>query len=123
MSHRITNMKRMINILFLSALLNACSEDKQINHGLKVNADPVQTNLWLVYNKESTNFSLWSPAAQEVRLKLYEHGNGGRPLETHLLEAGQNGLWHIGLEGDLQGTYYTYQIKIEGNWLEEYPGV
>ena len=116
-------MKLMINILFLSALLNACSEDKQINHGLKVNADPVQTNLWLVYNKESTNFNLWSPEAQEVRLQLYEKGDGGTPLETHSLEAGQNGLWHMALEGDLHGIYYTYQIMIDGNWLGEYPGI
>ena len=113
----------MLNILFLSALLNACSEDKPINHRLKTEVDPVKTNLWLVYNKESTTFRLWSPAAQEVRLHLYEQGDGGGPLETHVLEAGQNGLWHIGLDGDLQGTYYTYQIKIDGNWLEEYPGV
>jgi pullulanase len=123
MLHNITNMKRMINILFLSALLNACSENKPINNGLKEDTDPVKANLWLVYNKESTNFSLWSPAAEEVRLHLYEKGDGGKPLETHLLEAGQNGLWHIGLEGDLQGTYYTYQIKIDGIWLQEYPGV
>ena len=123
MSYKITNMKRMINILFLSTLLNACSENKPINNGFSADMDPVKTNLWLVYSKESTNFSLWSPAAREVRLHLYQKGDGGTPLETHLLEAGQNGLWHLGLDGDLQGTYYTYQIKIEGNWLEEYPGV
>ncbi len=113
----------MINMLFLSALLNSCSEDKPIINEFKTDSDPFKTNLWLDYNKEYTNFSLWSPAAQEVRLHLYQKGNGGRPLETHLFDAGQNGLWYIGLEDDLQGTYYTYQIKIDGNWLEEYPGI
>lgn len=116
-------MKHILPIFFLSALLNSCSENKSSENNVQADTDPVEANLWLEYGKESTGFSLWSPTAEKVKLYLYEKGSGGAPFETHDLQAGSNGLWHTRIEGDLNGTYYTFQIKYYGEWLKETPGI
>lgn len=113
----------MVQIFFLSALLNSCSENKSVQEAFPSNADPVKANLWLAYSKEATSFSLWSPTAQEVKLNFYEKGNGGAPLRTLELNAGPNGLWRKTVTGDLKGAYYTFQIKYDGDWLNESPGI
>ena len=116
-------MKYMLHLFFISALLNSCSENKSVQEVFEANADPVNANLWLAYSKESTRFSLWSPTAQEVRLILYENGDGGAPLRTTNMESGPNGLWKKTVGGDLNGAYYTFQIKYNGEWLNESPGI
>lgn len=80
-------------------------------------------DLWLNYTKQGSKFSIWSPIAQEVKLKLYEKGEGGEPQQEHNLKLGDYGVWSIALQGDLHGTYYTYQIKRDDTWLEETPGI
>ena len=116
-------MKRMLNILFLSAFLNSCSENKTADQSYQTTADPVETNLWLDYRKEATTFTIWSPKAEAVELCLYEKGEGGEPLKIHQMEAEENGIWKMQLEGNLNGIYYTYRVKAKGNWLNETPGI
>lgn len=82
-----------------------------------------ETNLWLDYSKESTTFKLWSPEAEVVKLHLYKSGDGGTAFETHEMKASDNGYWSKILKGDLNGTYYTYQVKHNGVLLEETPGI
>ena len=81
-----------------------------------------EESLWLEYSKERTVFKVWSPTAEKVKLNLYEKGNGGSILETHQLTVDDQGVWRKEIFGDLNGTYYTYQIQIDGKWLDETPG-
>ncbi len=76
-------------------------------------------DLGLTYTPESSTFRLWSPAAQAVRLHLYETDLGGDPTETIDLDRAEQGTWHTAIGGDLEGTYYTFQIQENGKWLEE----
>jgi len=76
-------------------------------------------DLGLTYTPESSTFRLWSPAAQAVRLHLYETDLGGAPTETVDLDRAEQGTWHTEIGGDLIGQYYTFQIEQDGEWREE----
>lgn len=101
----------------------SCIENKTKSITIKEYPSPVNTNLWLNYTKESTVFKIWSPTADNLQLHLYKMGNDGAPLKTILMNSVENGVWEIKLNGDLNGTYYTYQVQINGQRLKETPGI
>lgn len=109
--------------LFLCLLLNSCMEQKNTYQSYDDYPAPVEENLWLDYAASATTFKLWSPIAEEVQLKLYDKGNGGEAKSTYALKRGEHGVWTKELDGDLQGTYYTYQVMVNGTWLKETPGI
>ena len=80
-------------------------------------------DLWVNYSAEQTVFSLWSPAAEAVRLQFYDAGHSGSAVRSELLDRAAEGLWRITLTGDLQGMYYTFSVKHNGDWLAETPGI
>lgn len=69
-------------------------------------------DLGAVYAKESTKFKVWAPTASEVSLNLYEEGDGDNLLESIPMQADDRGIWGCEKQGDLNGTYYTYSVKI-----------
>ncbi|MGN1240333.1 MAG: hypothetical protein ACI4TV_05615, partial [Paludibacteraceae bacterium] len=98
----------------------------------------------MVYSPEKTTFSVWSPAADSVRLRLYAEGLGGEALEEVAMHRGKDGTWTCCVRGNLQGKFYTFQVKqpvqstppptpspqagrgsdVEQSvWLEETPGI
>ncbi len=84
---------------------------------------PTDQDLWLAYSADETIFKIWSPQAQAVRLNLYDNGTEGKPNSVNELSPKEDGIWSIHIHGDINGTYYTYQVQIEGVWLEETPGI
>ena len=73
-------------------------------------------DLGAVWTKDKTTFRLWAPTATAVKINLYESGD---PANSDLIQqvemsAGINGTWVASVEGDLNGTYYTYQVEVEG---------
>ena len=70
-----------------------------------------------------TAFRIWSPAAEEARVMIYEEGLGGKPLMQKPMEADKDGTWVLKIPEDLKGRFYTFQIKHNGEWLEETPGI
>ena len=79
--------------------------------------------LEMQYTPTSTVFTLWAPTAQKVRLHLYEEGIGGKPLATHTLDKVADGCWSTTIDTDLKGRFYAFQVKHEGKWLDETPGI
>ena len=73
-------------------------------------------DLGAVWSKESTTFRLWAPTAEEAYVNLYEAGTPGKDdkLESIPMQADANGTWVLTKEGDLNGTYYTYSVVIDG---------
>ena len=112
-----------VNILLICTVLISCSENKKTYKNYNDYPTPIPANLWLDYSKESTKFKIWSPAAEKIQLHLYKEGDGGEPIETHLMETHPNGIWEKRIEDDLNGTYYTYQVQVDGKWLDETPGI
>lgn len=76
-------------------------------------------DLGLTYTPERAVFKLWSPPAAEASLHLYEAGIGGEPSETIAMERGENGVWVANFDQDLKGMFYTFQVKVDGEWLAE----
>ena len=48
------------------------------------------------YSPDATQFTLWSPTADEVRLMLYDAGDGGHAYETVVMSPAENGTWTQG---------------------------
>jgi pullulanase len=113
----------MFRILFFTFLLFCISCKNTPSESKELTDTNSNTDLWLDYSKESSTFKLWSPPASEVQLHFYEKGNGGEPFATHNLEKNQADIWTKSIQGDLNGTYYTYQVKIDDEWLNETPGI
>ncbi len=81
-------------------------------------------DLELKVGNDSTHFRLWSPKAQEVILHLYESGRNGSPFKSIPMSFHpDNGTWTADEEGKLYGKFYTFQVKHDGKWLAETPGV
>ncbi len=72
--------------------------------------------LGAVYTKDSTNFRLWSPIAEDVKLRLYATGSDSEPdakvIGTYPMTKDEaTGVWSYTAEGDLAGVYYTYLVS------------
>lgn len=80
-------------------------------------------DLELKVDSSGTHFRLWSPGAEAVRLNLYDDGLNGEASETKELKKDVSGTWTLSFPSKLYGKYYTFQIKIAGQWLDETPGV
>lgn len=113
-------IKLLFLITFMSLSFNPLSEDLREFEAI---AECPEADLWTRYSPQATEFKLWSPVADEIVLKLYEKGDGGDPLETQAMKKAEKGLWTLSIPKDLKGVYYTYQVKAEGKWLEETPGI
>ena len=115
-------MKQTIITLMLSATLLSPLSDTHAQ-GLKELPFPVGPVTEMTYSATATRLSLWTPVAEEVRVNLYNSDLGGKPVEVVPLKRGNDGTWSVRLKGDRKGIFYTFQVKTNGKWLEETPGI
>lgn len=80
-------------------------------------------DLELAITPQGVNFALWSPEAEAVRLFIYPTDRNSSALETIDLSKGENGVWRATASTDHVGKFYTFQVKYNGKWLAETPGV
>lgn len=78
-------------------------------------------DLGMTYTPTSTQLKIWSPAAQSVKVKLYEKGDGDNLIDEFKMKRDKQGVWSYELKGDHAGEYYTYQVQQNGQWLQEKP--
>jgi pullulanase len=116
-------MKTHVFLFSILMIMLSCSKSKM--EDLSFDEYPVypEENLWLQYSPKETTFSLWSPVADDVVVHLYEQGDGGKKLRSVSMKESVPGLWRKTVKGDLNGTYYTFQVKLKGEWLDETPGI
>ncbi|MBS6559365.1 MAG: type I pullulanase [Clostridiales bacterium] len=71
-----------------------------------------QGQLGALYEKSKTKFVFWSPTADNVSITFY--GKDGKNTEkttsTLAMKKGKNGVWTATKKGNLDGTYYTYEV-------------
>ena len=70
-------------------------------------------DLGAVWTPEQTTFRVWAPTADAVSVHLYASGHEGGledVLQAIPMTADVNGTWVATVEGDLNGTYYTYAV-------------
>ena len=77
-------------------------------------------DLGATWTAESTTFRVWAPTAAEVSVNLYKSGAAGTDdlIESVAMTADVNGTWIATVAGDLNGTYYTYSVNIQGKVAE-----
>lgn len=75
------------------------------------------------YSPANTRFTLWAPTADEVRLMLYDTGDGGHAFDTVTMTPADNGTWVASVDGDLKGKFYTFNVKIKNRWFGDTPGI
>ena len=77
----------------------------------------------MIYAPECTEFMLWAPTADEVRVMLFDEGDGGHAYETVQMKRAEEGTWKAKVEKDLLGKFYTFNVKINDKWLGDTPGI
>ena len=72
------------------------------------------SDLGATWSKEKTVFRVWAPTAAAVKVKLYAAGDPAVDDLTETLEMtpAENGTWVAEKDGDLAGTYYTYEVTV-----------
>ena len=75
-----------------------------------------------VYLGDKTEFSVWSPAAEAAELRLYRGAQDETAFMIIQMKKSEDGLWKTTVSQDLKGTFYTFSVKINGEWLPETAG-
>ncbi len=77
-------------------------------------------DLGATWTESATTFRVWAPTATAVKINLYESGTAGTDdlIEQVEMTADVNGTWAATKEGDLNGTYYTYLVEVDGQTNE-----
>lgn len=90
-------------------------ESKEFNE--KYNYDG---ELEVIYSKNSSEFKLWAPLAEQVELVLY--GKDYNALESNKTIIKMNkenrGVWRARINEDLSGEYYNYLVRNNGKTYE-----
>ncbi|MEM1321345.1 MAG: type I pullulanase [Bacteroidota bacterium] len=109
--------------LFTSLILMSCSSTVPNYASFEEYPvyDGTDLGLTLSYPEKHAVFKIWSPAAEEMELRLYEKGLGGEALEVLPMQRKEQGVWERREERDLLGKYYTFRVKYQGQWREEVP--
>ena len=110
---------RYLLITCLSVLFVNCSDPRPQYDTLEDYPVYPYADLGVTYTQTATIFKLWSPAAQEARLRLYD--TDVREVAAHSTIRMQevDGAWTAAVDNDQDGTYYTFEIKQNGRWLGE----
>ena len=83
---------------------------------------PAETLEECVYNGNSTDFTVWSPAAEAAQLRLYKSA-GDAAYMTVNMKKSKDGLWKATVKDDIKGSLYTFSVCIDGKWLDETAGI
>ena len=80
----------------------------------------------VIYSPGASAFSVETNSdAQQVKLRIYKDGLGGKPVKTVNMKRAQTGgtLWQASVKGDLKGKFYTFDVKYDGKFRGESPGI
>ncbi|WP_054943223.1 type I pullulanase [Paenibacillus ihuae] len=74
-------------------------------------------DLGLSYTPVQSAFCLWAPTALEAEVVLYESSQEAEG--EHLpMTRDVRGVWRLTVAGDLDGKFYTYRVRVGGQWNE-----
>ena len=80
----------------------------------------------VVYGPGASAFSVeTNKDAQQVKLRIYNAGLGGKPVKTVAMKRakGDGTTWQATVKGDLKGKFYTFDVKYGGKFCGECPGI
>lgn len=83
-----------------------------------------ETTTELSVGPAGAEFTLWSPLAEAVEIRLFDNGESGEPYKVvNMKRNSRDSLWHAEIPGNLYGKFYTFRIKEQGKWLDDTPGI
>ena len=111
----------LVITLMIMSLITSC-KDKKVSYA-SYGEYPVYeaSDLGVSYGGDKTTFKIWSPAAQKVKVNIYEKDSDKKPEFTRALTSINNGAWGLTINEDLLGKYYTFQVFQNNKWLSEAP--
>ena len=107
-------IKTVLMITFAAAMASCSSQE-----GFPV---PEATLEECIYNGNSTDFTVWSPAAEAAQLRLYRSADDVA-YKTVNMKKSKDGLWKATVKEDIKGSLYTFSVCIDGKWLDETAGI
>ena len=69
------------------------------------------------YSTSKTSFRVWAPTATEAKVVTYTKWDDKTGIESSMKKS-EKGTWTYDLDGDQNGTFYTYKVNIGGIWNE-----
>ena len=75
-----------------------------------------------VYLGDKTEFAVWSPDAEAAELRLYRDAKTDSAFMIVQMKKSEDGIWKATVEQDLKGSFYTFSVKMNGEWLPETAG-
>ena len=102
--------------VFAVTAIVSCSSDRTL-------PVPEGTLEECVYMGEKTAFSVWAPDAEAAQLRLYHSASDDSAFKTVNMNKSADGLWKATIKDDVKGALYTFQVKKNGEWLEETAGI
>ena len=76
-----------------------------------------------VYHGAKTEFAVWSPDAEAAELRLYRDAKTDSAFMIAQMKKSEDGIWEATVEQDLKGSFYTFSVKMNGEWLPETAGI
>lgn len=120
------NTRTVFYIIFLSlmTILSSCAQQQSFDRN-DYDSYPVYTgdDLEVTYTSRATHFRIWAPTAEAARVRIYETGLGGEPVMEQQMKPDVQGTWVTTFNEDMKNLFYTFQIRYEGEWLDENPGI
>ena len=120
--YKFMNVKHVIWASIMSTTIS-CQSVKKEYTSFEEYPIPEGKLVEMEYSPIETKFTLWAPTAEEVRVLLYDSGNEGSAYQTLSLEMGEDGIWNTSIKEDLKGKFYTFNVKVNGKWLGDTPGI
>ncbi len=108
-------------IFLINFVFSSCSTSVKEYHSFNEYPAYLADDLGLSYTPNRSVFRIWAPTATEALIHFYQNALNGKPLRTEAMQRGPQGSWSAISNEDLIGKYYTFQVLIDGKWLDEVP--
>jgi len=113
---------KLISTLLFIVMLKTAVLAQQAGH---FDNYPVYTgrDLGVKYMPLKTTFKIWAPKATQVKLRLFDAGDGGEARSTISMIKENKGVWIAVINKDIKNKYYTFHVMEDGKWLLEAPDI
>lgn len=102
-------------ITFITQLFNVRSQPADFSSYPVYNGK----DLGITYSPQRSIFKIWAPTASAAELRLYHSGTGNTSVGVFPMVKAKNGVWLTTVYTDQKNKFYTFRVKINGQWSEE----
>lgn len=101
--------------------MNVCLVGLLSFFGIHANAQDFNE---MTYTPQATSFKLFAPnTAKHAIVRIYQDGEGGKPLKTVKMKLTDKETWTASIEGNLINKFYTFDISGNKSKPQETPGI